>query len=202
MLWGKMILGIDLDDMVYDFIQAWKDYYCKDNGIDPDSLKESRRWNFFEDWGIPMWEYKETLAKGVRNGEIFWKGNVMSGSVESLRRLDEKHYIIIVTHRNLLGLENACEKATKHWLAENNVPYDGLILTDQKTGLGLDVLFDDAIHNVRAALACGEKAVLMDRPGNEDVDFPRVKEWSEFEEYVEYLDHQIKAPGEILSRYS
>lgn len=178
-------LGIDLDGTTYNFYDLFKNWWAELQGVDPLTYpREPQEWGFFEAWGCSISRFKEMLCEGLVSHRLFWEGDPYPDAVETIQNLSEDHRIVIVTSRNFLGYEKESEAATTYWLKSNNIPFDELILTDDKTGRGLDLLLDDSPHIIKAAVEVGENAVFFDAPHNSHIDHPRVKSWKEFEEYV------------------
>lgn len=178
-----MRLGIDLDGVVYPFVEQFTKYAEMRLGR---SLPEVKQWNFpVEQWGLTVERFIELMADGANEGFLWWEGQPEFGAREVLLKLrDLGHKIIFVTDRAPKGGEWQAKVATITWLHDHGFEYDGLFVVRDKTGLGLDLLIDDGPHNIERADAAGEMAVVFDRPWNRDVETGRVYSWSDVQTWV------------------
>jgi 5'(3')-deoxyribonucleotidase len=151
-------------------------------------MPPATRWEFYEDWGFSLAEYKSLIVDGTKYGDLFWKGDMYEGCKEVIDylyhvRQDE---IVFVTSRSIKTQPNLAEYATFYWLNDvAGLPYHELILTDDKFGLGLDVLFDDAPYQFEKHENAGEHGVIFDQPWNWHVAHaPRVYGWTGVLNYV------------------
>lgn len=186
----RMILGLDLDGCSYPFVDMLRTWICQQTGRDVVVYPPAVQWDFFvSQWGITMEEYKQHVADAVRGGFMFYQGEPEEGAVEVINELYKEHEIHITTSRFFPGVEQECVDATKFWLARVGIPYHKLNVVNNKVELGLDLLLDDAPHNLETAIQYGERAVAFDRPWNSHVDIcDRVYSWKNFAEYVGNLE--------------
>ena len=182
-------IGFDIDGVTYKFVDAFRDYIHQSLGLPLDKMPPATRWEFYEDWGFSLQEYLQIIAEGTKHGDVFWKGDMYDGCKEVVDYLyhirgDE---IIFITSRNIKGEPNLATLATHHWL--NNVaglPYHELIMSDDKFGQNLDVLFDDAPYQFEKHSEAGEHGVVFDQPWNWHLQHaPRVHGWQGVLQYVE-----------------
>lgn len=178
-------LGLDLDGTTYDLFTVFRNHWANLKDIDPETLgTEPLRWGFFEEWGCSVGQFFSILRQGVKKGTFFWEGEPYPDAVEVIQRLSGDHKIVFVSHRNYEGLERTCAEATISWLNKYEIPYDDVLLTEKKTGLGLDLILDDAPHIIQEAKDAGEKAVFFDAPPNRHIHHARVHGWKDFERFV------------------
>lgn len=202
-----MKLGIDLDGVVYNFGQAWEDYFrnliadvrqmplghpewlvevaCELPQIVP---PRGAHWDFYDVYGLdwPQFEYISEL--GVEEDRIFRHGEMMPNAAEVMMLLQNHgHSIHIITHR-FFG-----EKSVSHteaWLQDRNVPFDTLTFAKDKSIVGVDLLLDDLDKNL---LSMGDDTikVLMANTWNDHVEHPEIFEvnsWYAFYAFV--CDHE------------
>jgi 5'(3')-deoxyribonucleotidase len=181
-------IGLDLDGVCYKFVDAFRSHLFFQKGIPLEKMPPATRWEFYEDWGFSLAEYKSLIVDGTKYGDLFWKGDMYEGCKEVIDylyhvRQDE---IVFVTSRSIKTQPNLAEYATFYWLNDvAGLPYHELILTDDKFGLGLDVLFDDAPYQFEKHENAGEHGVIFDQPWNWHVAHaPRVYGWTGVLNYV------------------
>lgn len=182
-----MRLGIDLDGVCYDFVGNLRAFARLRNlGGTPEHTATC--WDFFStDWGWDIHQFHGAMASGVLDGTLFWGGEPVPSCRESLERLRRAgHEIVIVTHRTHPDPHVASQMraATVHWLDHYRIPHDSLIFDGTKTRLGLDIMLDDAPHQIAAAREAGERAVFFHRAWNEHEAGERVYNWRAFEDLV------------------
>lgn len=189
-----MRLGIDLDGVCYPFVEALTDWAVERDGLDPADLPFARCWDFFKlQWGWTTDQYFDYFRTGIFAGRIFHEPGPTDECIAALDKLREAgHEIVIITHRTVPGADVEAASATHKWLDRYAVPYDELIITGDKVSR-VDLLLDDAPHNVTAAVEAGENVVVWDQPWNrkgpapEIADVKRVKSWGGFVRYVKSL---------------
>lgn len=182
-----MKIGIDLDGVVYDFVSALRDYLVEETGRSPSDFPDATTWGFFKEWGLTVEQYERAVRRGIRDRRVFWIGVPLPGAIDGLRALvEDGHHLTIVTAREIAGAEIAARHATESWLSAWEVPHHDLRISNSKTGLGLDLLLDDAPHHYEEAVAAGERCVLFSRPWNLGAhpEAERVWGWNEFRRLV------------------
>lgn len=186
-----MRVGVDLDGVCYDFAGNFTRFASLIKG---ESLPAPQVWDFFkEQWGWTTDEYFRVFGAAILEGNLFWRGAPIEGCVESLNRLRERgHEVVIVTHRDHPDavVAKAMRRATLYWLQNHDIPVDGILFKGVKTNTGIDVLVDDAPHNIQAAWDAEETVVAFDQPWNRDVALPvlRAYGWVDVESAVAALE--------------
>lgn len=179
-----MRLMVDLDGVVYDFVDTLT-YWCRwREGMSSDRLPYPASWDFYRDqWGLTLEEFLAIGGRAVDDGYLFAEGYSIEGAIDGLHALrDAGHTIHIATDRSYgsRSVEN-----TERWLTANAVPYDSLTFGRDKSVVDADIYIDDRDKNVEALRAAGKSAVIFDQPWNQNVDGPRVYDWPEFVSFVE-----------------
>lgn len=174
-----MRIGIDCDGVLYDFAGHITSFFRE--FLDDGNLPDPTTWNFFsEEWGM----LPGVFWAGVRTawaGGWVWDGHhgTLGDRWEPRRSLgelsDKGHEIVVVTTR-----PDYARESTQEWLAWNQLPHNELIFTEDKTKWNLDVLLDDAPHNIEQAQAAGIRAIIWDQPWNRHVEGERVYAWDQF----------------------
>lgn len=187
-----MNIGIDLDGVCYPFVEDLHAFAVV-SGYDPKTLTWPKSWNFFIDqWGWTMDEYFEVFGEGVRRGRIFWDNEPEPGCVPALTKLrDEGHSVTIITQRDHPDprISYKMRKATLYWLHYANIPHDNVMFTNgRKSDRGLDVLLDDAPHNIRSHQEAGEPVIIFDQPWNREVEGLRAYNWPDVVRVIHALE--------------
>lgn len=177
-------LGMDLDGVIYNFVDEFRIHVAGLRGVDPDSLPVVNKWEFYLDWGMTLEEYMATLAEAAVQGHVFKNGLAYEGAAEALRKVrDMNFHIVAITARKLSDAPNdhqiVCDN-TAAWLKANDIVYDELIVDNTKTRHNLNILVDDSIGNVEEFIRAGTKAYIFDRPWNCGVPYSRIMDWDDF----------------------
>ena len=179
-------LIIDLDGVVFNFTESLKLYLVEHCGRMDHELPDAKVWNFFIDqWGMTLEEFTDACDRGVDAGVIFRQGPAWPGAVEGINALKgDGHTIHVVTDRSF-GQKSP--QNTIEWLNENDIPFDSISFSPDKTIVQGDLLIEDRDRNyVAVEQAKSATPVLMTRPWNIDlVGARRVSDWPEFLLFVE-----------------
>lgn len=178
----ELILGLDLDGVVFDYIKAVRQYFSKSLGVDPKSLKDPHKWSFVESgWPIKDENHFVDLHCGAVAQGMFAQMETLPGASQTLWELsDAGVYIRVVTHRLIRGGMHAASAGdTVQGLERANIPYKDLTFVTYKPDVGADVYIDDAPHNIEQLRAAGKHAIVFDQPYNQHVSAPRARNWDE-----------------------
>lgn len=183
------VLGVDLDGVLADYEAAFRPVVARRRGVDPDTLGAAHSWELSE-WGIPDRDaFTGHLRAAIEQDRIFRSMPIMPGAREALRRLSHDGvHIRIVTHRLVLsGLHAIVLHDTAAWLERHRVPYWDLCFLGRKSDLAVDLLVDDAPHNVASLRAKGRDVLVMSWPYNRHLGPPRADSWEQVEAHVRDL---------------
>jgi 5'(3')-deoxyribonucleotidase len=162
-----MRVGVDLDGVTYDFAGAYKRFA---EIVEGHELPYPAGWDFPENqWGWTTEKYLDVFGHSVLEGNVFWRGKPIEGAKEGIAKLRELgHEVVIVTHRDHPDpkVADAMKRATLYWLQNHNIQVDAILFKGVKTNLGIDILVDDAPHNIEAATEAGEWVITFDQPWN------------------------------------
>ena len=183
-----MIVGFDLDGVLYSFGDSVYRYLCS---IGEEDLWKSGPtakpyWDFYKDWGWTGEQFVQMCNDGVDAGYIF-RGPARDGASEVVNAIkDAGHEIVIITDRSFGTTPKASHDATREWLAENNIPYDRLYFSPDKTIVPTDIFIEDKWENFQALLAAGTECYLVNRAWNEDYGYHpnRINSIREYPELV------------------
>lgn len=158
-------VGVDLDGVIYDFTESLR-VYLEAHGWTRAQMPEPVRWEFYEDWGLPLPDFITACGDGVDAGVIFRFGAPINDAQYQLQRLrTHGHSIHFITDRSF-GTRS--EENTGVWIEEYGLPYDSLTFTRDKTAVPVDYMIDDKPANITALLGAGVDAALQDRLHNRD----------------------------------
>ena len=142
-------------------------------------------------WGITRLKpgQLELAIAETHSDERILAGTPYPGAVEAAARWHAAgHFIQVASHRS-----SQCHPATERWLRDLGLPFDELHCSDDKVSrcreIGIDVLIDDAPHDLLRALDCGIVAATLRHPWNRDVceeeDIICADSWPELERQLE-----------------
>lgn len=183
-------VGVDLDNVCYDFVDNLRRWIHHDTGRELVSMPDAEVWDFMVDqWGMTITEYLDHARRGVAAGTLLWEGPPMRGALEGCAALhDAGCEVHIVTNRETLGPNGLAHQATQHWLEQHTFTYTNLVVAADKGAvaaeLGLDFAIDDAAHHYDEFDSAGCTAYLLTRPWNADHPGRRVDSWDMFVEHV------------------
>jgi 5'(3')-deoxyribonucleotidase len=149
-----MRIGIDLDGVSADFIPSYAKACAVK--IDPEQLTH---WTALEEivpFGHGVWEWLEH-----NDPKIFHDLTPIPGAIEGIKELRSNgHTIVIITARPKWAKGSA-----EYWLNTNNIPYDEIHETHDKTSVSCDIYIDDADHNLKELSHIGH-TIRMVQPWN------------------------------------
>lgn len=178
------VLGVDLDGVCGDYVEAFAAVVAADRGVDPSSLDREVSWDFAS-WGLDRPEFLRLHQQGVEGG-MFRSMPMIAGASEALWRIsNEDVWIRVITHRLIMnGAHQTVARDTVAWLDEAEIPYRDLCFIGAKSDVGAHCYIDDAPHNVLALRAAGNTVITFDQPYNRHLPGLRARSWEEAEEIV------------------
>ena len=147
---------IDLDHVVYDFVQEMA-FWLADNGVLANPIKaayQSKGWKVWEEWGMSEGEFMRWWRLGVEAGWVYAEGTPIPGARDALWKLSDANWDIhIATMRlNKFGLHHAIIGNTIDWLKTHNIPYRQLSFMSNKKDLRANAIVDDVADNMDGAV--------------------------------------------------
>jgi hypothetical protein len=181
----EFVLGVDLDGVVADYENGFREFIAKKKNIEPSSIPSATNWSFSQSgWPIAdEREYLELHREAVAKERLYANLKPISGASEALWALSDAGIRIrIVTHRLVINFSHApAVTDTVSFLDQHNIPYRDLTFVKDKADVGTDLLIDDAPHNIinlRAAKG-EESAMVFDQPYNRDIAGLRAHSWGD-----------------------
>lgn len=176
-----------MDGVMYPFADIYFEWLVEAYGADPVTLRKPTGY-YLE---LPRYDFYKSCQEAVAACFLYRKGDPLPGTVEAMRQLKrEGHEIHIITARMIDQFGPLTEQNTYEWLADQELPYDTITFSHDKTCVDVDIFLDDKVENVDAVLATGAEAwLLYDPPRVDQLDHPRfIRDWDEFLEKVAELD--------------
>ena len=185
-----MILGIDLDGCAYPFVKNFLQY-CKDSGIEVPEDYQPTHWNFYEDLGLNLDQFKGTIEAGIADRQMFVNDKHTHldfpepGFTSVMVKLRARgHHMHVVTHRNAKG----AARQTLDWFERYGVPTDAVHFVRDKSVVRVDLMIEDSPGNFYDLVNSGIPTVLMDQPWNQNVNATRVNDWHDYLELVNSIE--------------
>ncbi len=191
-----MIIGVDIDEVLADFIPELLDYHNELYGtnLTKDKIHSYNLCNFFggtrEEVLKKVYDFYETHS--------FKNLSIVSGSQEGIQALSENNKLVIITSRPPITQEITTVWLQKHFLnkffsihfTDELVKKEGnkIKKSDICIDLGVDIMIEDSLKNALECASIGIKVLLLDCPWNQSEDLAegitRVKSWEEIKEKI------------------
>lgn len=169
-----MNIGLDLDGVVYPFVDGVRKFLVDCVGYEPEQLGPVTQWRMYEDWGMSEGDFRIHLESAVDHGLLFWTPGPCEGTREALQRLvDAGHTLHVVTARGEFGSPGQAERLTREWTEEYLPAVASLTFAQDKTVVRCDVFLEDRVENYDSLIHHGVRATLINQPWNQQVEeFP------------------------------
>lgn len=175
----KPAVGIDLDDVVIDYVRGLLDFYNHTHfdRVRYDQIKDFKLQRTFSK--TPTFEAVTALMAHFTHHDYYRKLPAVLNAVSGLQELEIKYDVHLITARH----EDTAE-ATYEWLHRNGYFAKNIHFTKEKglkaKELGLVAHVDDAIHNLDNIIQHSPetKPILYHRPWNaHSKAYERVHHW-------------------------
>ena len=191
-----MIIGLDLDGVVADYIGGLRVSLGKMRGEDGSTYTTDVHWDLRE-WNLQDGEYEKLHAYAVEENRIFSTISPLPGAVTGVQQLVDKGFRIrIITNRDTRPCDmTEAVRDTATWLHNHNIPYHDLCFIHPKADAKATIYVDDAPLKLAALQSAECRIVVFDQPWNRD--FPtnsnsvpkshrvdRVKSWDELVKFL------------------
>lgn len=189
---SKPVIGVDVDDVVANLLEAWVTSY---NRIYGDDLSVED----IKDWGITKYVTKchpEDFYDIIRKRNFYDCVDPFPGALESIQRLRKVARVVFVTSCSKGTMDQKREWLEMHgFLPTTQKHQHDLVMASDKALIRADCIIDDAEHNVDAFPKGG---FLIARPHNEGYQgsAPRVT----LEEAVSLLERRYGATNKSVGR--
>ncbi len=194
----KLRIGIDIDDVVVEYLKSFLDYVEKKEGK-KFLYEEIFDYSFQDILGVSREEIWN-LVKGHESDEIIINLDLIENSKESIELLNNVHKIFFITSRNTKIKNTTLLFFEKHFPNHNfkilfsGENWDNGNRSKQEIckDYGIEIFIED---NLDYALDCatnGIKVFLIDKPWNQKENLPeniiRVKDWKDILVKIEGLN--------------
>ncbi|MBW1783069.1 MAG: hypothetical protein JRL30_20290 [Deltaproteobacteria bacterium] len=183
-----MIINLDLDGVMRDFLGALKKQYKK---VYPDhKIKPVNRWGLHEFFPIGEDIYDFIWLEYVK--ECLFEADIYDGALIMMDQLrDRGHEITILTAQPTLQAKNW----TFQWMLDRGVLHraNNVVIIDPNSDMDKgyikgDLILEDAPHHLNDCMNAGITTVCYDQPWNQGWrQGHRVKTYDEFIEIVDRL---------------
>jgi len=185
-----MKIGIDLDEVIADFLPALIEYHNTTYGTHL-NREQFQSYKFWENWGGTR---EEAIQKVYDFHQTPYFKNIkpVMGVQETIDILKQNHELFVITSR-----QDKVAEATKEWIAQhfpntfsgvyfaNHYSQTGEPITKNKIcdSLGIDIMIEDSPEYALECFQPNRKIFLINCPWNKDTDLPeevfRVNSWEE-----------------------
>jgi uncharacterized HAD superfamily protein len=164
---GEVItdVGIDLDGVIYPFVDAFRSYCQERLGVT--DLPDPTHWHFYEDWGLDSETFNAWLLEASKTHQIFSTYLPYDQVLEAWKELRDMGVKIHV----LTARPQSAWVQTVEWLAKYNLHVDSLHFCDtkgflSKVATGKSILLDDQIVYYEEAEKAGIIPCFVTREWN------------------------------------
>ena len=184
----KPAVGIDLDGVVCDIYDTamivLKEMY-------PDKVKTDTVSNTWEkQFGLTEQQVMDCFVKVGERG-LFRKAKIYTGAKEALYKINRRYAIYFISWRNYIP---SSREDTLYWLDSNKIPYERLIMTNNKYKAAVKENFcfflDDNVQQCNRLSKTNVPTYLFRRPWNKNEALdPLVKvlnNWKEVERILNF----------------
>lgn len=172
-----MRIMVDLDGVIYNYVEAFTHCVAERRRIPPDSLTPALSWTFYKQpgWNLTTAEFLEHMRHAIRRQDLFLRGNPYPGSWRALRDLYPHELVIVSSRKYGVDTERFAWEQTLEWLDRNHMPYfEDIIITDSSQSkadickeFGLTHAIEDSLDNHNLLRSAGIESYLITRPWNE-----------------------------------
>ena len=193
-------VGIDLDGVIYPFIDAFK-IYCKER-LNVSYLPDATKWNFYEDWGIDHDTFQEWISDAATTHKVFSTYAPDKEVIEAWQQMKDMGLGIHV----MTARPQSAWAQTADWLLTHKLVADSLHFHPSKKFLfniskGKAAMIDDHVQYYKEAKSSSIIPCLLDRPWNQTEDnLNRVKTLTEFIGFIKgYNSSVVIKPSAIAT---
>jgi uncharacterized HAD superfamily protein len=181
-------IGIDLDGVVCDI---YTDAFRVLKEMYPDKVKEEIAGYMWEQcYGLTEQQVMDCFVECGKKG-LLRKAKIYPGAKETLYKLNRRYNINFITWRNYIP---DSRNDTLYWLDSNKIPYERLIMTNNKYKVATRDRFvfflDDNVKQCNRLAKTMVPTFLFSRPWNKreetDALVKTVSSWKEVESILNY----------------
>ncbi|RSM77657.1 hypothetical protein DMH04_34670 [Kibdelosporangium aridum] len=180
-------IGLDIDGVLYPFVQVIAGYATKTLGRPCTDKAETWDW-YQRQWGLNHDEFFALCSRGVRDGILFTEGAPLPGAMRAVKRLARAgHRLHYITARAFDGVSTSdAWHRTAEWLRKWTFPVHSLTVSVDKNCRPTDVFLDDSPHVCHDLIAAGHpRPVWWSHFPAQTHPADTVSSWEEFHTIVE-----------------
>lgn len=183
MLDNDIIVGLDLDGCVFDYVSFLKEFVEK---YHPELLPLKyplSEYNFVDEgWFRDMDHYREIQGEAAERG-LYANLSMYPGASRVLRKLSSKGFKFhIITSRFVKNWQHKrVVTDTVTILDACKIPYSSITFTEDKTKIDCDVFIDDAPHNLEGLTKQDKPCIKLLRSYNTDAPGIVARNWNDIE---------------------
>lgn len=190
-------VGANFGDSVYKSLE-----YFGLEGLWKSGPTDKPFWHFYREWG---WTDKQWVdfCNTAADAGILFTGEPRPNFVEAMKEIKANgHRLIFITDRPFGSFPWVSKNITYQWFEANEIPYDVIAFSSDKTCIKTDIFVEDKIENYDALVQHNTPCCLINRPWNEvkggDSRY-RIDDISEYPAIVEAVaDEQARYPESML----
>lgn len=184
MLKHKLRVGVDVDDVLYSCV----DYVCQCINNDHKVVPPIKATDF-SDWSHCSNPHYKLMYNYFKSPEFSYNQPILPGAKEFMAKLKDMCEVFIVSAVN----HECMSVRASRIIADFNISPDHIILGSRKDLIELDVMLDDAAHNILDSKATFP--ILFRRPWNQYLTgVLSVNNYDEVLEIIKTIEHQIDPP--------
>ena len=182
-------IAVDFDNVLADTTGVWIEYY---NRI------YNKRINKHDITEYHFWE-----TRNISREEVYRIYHLVWSNWKELPMI-EKHCTSIVNEIKRIAEVDVVTSALtdiKHWLAKNELHFDKIVYTLQKSHLNYDIFIDDSPIEAINIIRNNKMCLLYDQPWNRSVEFNglmRIKSLAETIDVIKEISQKGKAKLNLL----
>lgn len=162
-------VGIDMDGVLYPFINSFRKYCEERLGVL--FLSDPVKWNFYEDWGLDEATFQEWIKDAAKSHAVFKTEMPYPTVLEAWELLRKNNIKIHV----LTARPQEAWAQTAAWLSQYNLVADSLHFNKtkgflSKISVGKAALIDDHVMYYNEAKNVGIFPCLLNQPWNQDLE--------------------------------
>ncbi len=193
------MIGFDIDEVIYPWIEMFRAFVSRSDIQDLVKYPPPTKWSFWDEWGLTEEQFNKEFDAFISVGS-FLIGDPNDGMVDYILNISEKEPVALVTARGFFrGLPSSSEQDAKQdtiaWLNHQGLGNLPIYFTDNKASLKLDILVDDAPHQLEAAREAGITGIAMDHPHNQTWDGLRAHTVQELSALIDTVLWQKRQHG-------
>ena len=186
---SKMEIGIDLDDVVFDFMGEWRKRLKAKTGI-PYSREDIKSYELSDLNGVTT-DLMLSIFKEMAESGAMRTLDLIPGSVETIKELmRDGHQLWYITGRR----DNLDLQIDTRFSLEWHGIFNPVFYTQNKgktaKDLNLGLMIEDAPKYIEQLNRMGVPTLVFNQPWNQEVKNRRVKAWTEIKDIVTDLTHR------------